>query len=185
MKTNRNKKEIGKEILKWIAVTGAVCVAASSPYFVFSLTKSYRRWKRYKDRQITDVFYRLRRQGLIDIKKSNHQIYISLTKEGKKKAGKYQIDDLKIVKSKVWDKKWRIIIFDIPNKVRIKRDAFRGKLKEFGFYLLQKSVWVYPYECQKQIELLREFFGLSKKQIRVITTDSIEEDKFLRKIFNF
>ncbi|MBI2593531.1 hypothetical protein HYW44_02730 [Candidatus Daviesbacteria bacterium] len=40
-----------------------------------------------------------------------------------------------------WDGKWRIIIFDIPEKQRKIRRILRGKLKEWGFKPWQKSVW--------------------------------------------
>lgn len=120
---------------------------------------------------------------MIKVEKINKQIYISLTEKGEKEAGKFQINKLKIKSPKKWDKKWRIIIFDIPEVTRIKRDAFRGKLKEFGFYQLQKSVWVYPYPCRKEIDLLREFFNLIPKNLRLLEVKKIEEDKFLRKIF--
>jgi len=177
------KKKIGKKILEWIADMGTIEFVGLSPFFVINLTRKYGDWTEYKNRQISNAFYRLRKQGLISIKKINRQIYISLTEEGKKRAGKYQIDDLKIKKPKRWDKKWRIIIFDIPNNSQIKRESFRGKLKELNFYPLQKSVWIYPYKCQKEIALLREFFSLKKENIRIITAEDIEEDQFLKEMF--
>jgi len=106
-----------------------------------------------------------------------------LTSEGKKKAGRFQIDSLKIAKPKNWDKKWRLVIFDISQLRQVMRNAFRGKLKELGFYPLQKSVWVCPYECQDEIALLRDFFGLNEKEIRLIRAEDIEDDSYLRKIF--
>jgi DNA-binding transcriptional regulator PaaX len=59
----------------------------------------------------------------------------------------------------------------------------RGKLKELGFHKLQQSVWIHPYDCKKEIELLREFFGLSKKELRLIV-GKIEGDEFLKRHFN-
>ncbi len=98
-------------------------------------------------------------------------------------AGRFQIDSLKINKPKDWDKKWRIVIFDIAQLKSLQRNAFRGKLKELGFYPLQKSVWIHPYKCKDEIELLCEFFGLGKKEIRLITAENIEDDRYLREIF--
>src|SRR3990167_2211250 len=59
-----------------------------------------------------------------------------------------------------WDKKWRVVIFDIPEKSRMARDALRRKLKELEFRELQKSVFVHPYECKKEIDFIIEFFNL-------------------------
>jgi len=93
------------------------------------------------------------------------------------------MDSLKIDTSKKWDKKWRIVIFDITQLKTLQRNAFRSKLKDLDFYQLQKSVWVCPHKCSDEINLLRDFFGLSKKDVRLITADDIEEDSFLRKVF--
>jgi len=177
------KSEIVKDILSWLLIVGAVYIAASSPYFVRNLLKSYKKYKRYPRKKVYDAFYNLKRHGFIEIRKKNQQIYISLTENGKKKAGIFQIDSLKIKKPKKWDGKWRLIIFDIAQLKKIYREALRGKLKELGFYLLQKSVWIYPFDCRAEIELLKDFFGLSEKEIRLIVAEDIGEVYKLRDIF--
>lgn len=177
------KSEIAKDILSGLAITGAICLAATSPYFSVNLIRAVRNRGKYKNKRVYDAFYKLRRNGCLNIAQRNHQIYISLTERGKKLAGRFQIDDLKINKPKKWDGKWRLVIFDIAQLNLIKRNAFRGKLKELGFSPLQKSVWVCPYECVDEITLLRDFFGLTRKDIRLITAEDIEEDGFLKRIF--
>lgn len=177
------KSEIVKDILSWLAIAGVVSIAATSPYFAINIVKALKKAKKYNKKRIYDTFYKLRKQGCISIQSRNHQIYITLTKEGKKKAGRFQIDSLKINKPKKWDKKWRIVIFDIVQLKSLQRNIFRGKLKELGFSPLQKSVWFHPYQCKDEIELLREFFGLTKKEIRLITAENIEEDTSFQKIF--
>lgn len=140
--------------------------------------------KRKKTKVYQRSFYYLRQQGLVNFEYKGKQLYISLTKEGKKKARKYDIDNLKIKKPKRWDKKWRILIFDVKDKQKVKREALRGKLKELGFYQLQKSVWVCPYDFQKEVEILREFFYFNFNEMRVVTTAEIEQDVEVRKFFN-
>ena len=185
-----NEDSLTKKILQGVLIIGAICIAASSPYFSFYLAKNLKQilrkrkllQKRYKDPKFNNAFYYLRKRGYLDIKTHRGQIYISLTKEGKKRAGKYLIDDLEIKKPKFWDKKWRIVIFDIPNLTKAKREALRGKLKELGFFKLQQSVWVCPYDCQKELGLLRDFFGLNQKELKLIT-GKIEQDNFIKRIF--
>jgi len=172
-----------KEALKYILLAGAIYIAASSPYFVLNLTRNINRFKNYKKKPLGSAFDYLKRRGLIAIKKDGHDIKIVLTKEGKKRAGKYQIDDLKIEKPRKWDGKWRIVIFDIPHLKTTERNAFRRKLKELGFYSLQKSVWAHPFECREEISLLREFFGLGKGRIQVLLVEKIENDKPLKEFF--
>ena len=177
------KSEIVKDIFSLLAISGAVCIAATSPYFLLNLIKGLAKLKKYKKKNIQDNFYNLKKRGYIQIKQKNNQIYISLTEKGRKKAGWLQIDSLKICKPKKWDRKWRVVIFDIVELKKIHREAFRGKLKELGFYPLQKSVWVYPFDCKDEIGLLRNFFGLSEKDIKLIVAENIEEEKELKEIF--
>jgi len=177
------KSEIVKDVVTWLAIGGAICIAATSPYFLINLLNSHKRWRKYPKKKVTDTFYNLKRQGLVKIRKKNHQIYITLTEEGKKKAGMFQIDNLKIKRPKKWDKKWRIVIFDIAQLKKSYREAFRGKLKELGFYPLQKSVWIYPFDCQAEIDLLKDFFGLSEEETKLIIAENIGNDNKLKEIF--
>jgi len=177
------KSEIVKDILYWLVVAGGVTIAATSPYFGLNLLKNFKRGRKYQRKKLSDVFYRLRKRGCIEIKKKGRQIYIALTERGKKEAGWLQIDALKIKKPKRWDGKWRIVIFDISQLKVLYREAFRGKLKELGFYPLQKSVWIHPFNCCDEIELLRDFFGLTEKEVRFIVTEDIGKDDWLKKIF--
>ena len=177
------KSEIVKDILKALALSGAIYIAASSPYFVWNLQRNIKQWKKYNKKKFYNTFYQLRKKGYINIKKVRHQIYISLTSEGKKKAGRLQIDALRINRPKNWDGKWRVVIFDISQLKKFYREALRGKLKELGFYLLQKSVWVHAFDCRDEIEVLKEFFGLNAEEIKLIIAEEIPNDELLKKFF--
>ncbi|MBU4351210.1 hypothetical protein L6250_01625 [Candidatus Parcubacteria bacterium] len=177
------KSEIIKDILYWLMIAGAIYIAASSPRFASSFVRKYQKQKKYSRKKIYDAFYQLRRRGLIEIKTEGNQIYINLTEEGRRKAGYFQINDLKIKKPKIWDRKWRIVIFDISELKKIHRESFRGKLKEMGFRLLQKSVWVHPFDCEAEIELLREFFGLKEQELRLIVAEKIGREIEVRSWF--
>lgn len=177
------RSEIVKDFLSWLAIGGMVYIAASSPYFVHNLLKSYRKRKRYPKKKVIDTFYNLKRQGLIEIGTKNHQIYIRLTEKGKRKAGWMQIDSLEIKTPKKWDGKYRFVLFDIAQLKRTHREALRSKLKELGFYCFQKSVWVHAFDCRPEIELLKDFFGLSDNEIRMIEAVNIGNDEALKKFF--
>ena len=175
------KSEITKDVLTWLAVGGMVAIAATSPYFMPNLLRSFKQGKRYNNRAVYNTFYRLRKEGAIDIQKKNHQIYISLTEEGKKRAGRFQINDLNITKPKKWDGKWRLILFDVEEAHRIKRNSLRGLLRGLELYQLQKSVWIHPYNCKDEIDLLREFFGLSQQELKLVVVDDLGKDETLLK----
>lgn len=177
------KSEIVKDILYWLMIAGAVYIASTSPRFFPSLVRAYKKWKKYPKKRVYDTFAYLRRRGLIETRLENGQVYIGFTEKGKKKAGYFQVNDLAIKKPKTWDGKWRVVIFDIAELKKMHREAFRGKLKELGFCFLQKSVWVNPFDCQAEIELLREFFGLKENDLRLIVSDKIGDDAWIKEYF--
>lgn len=177
-------KEFTENIIMGIFFAGTIPVTA--PFFATAMLPKIIRCiirNRVERMALSNAFYKLKKRGFIKVTRRNKQIYISLTKEGKKKAGKYQIDNLKIKKPAKWDRKWRIMIFDIKENHRIKRDALRGKIKELNLYKLQNSVWAHPFEFWKEADLLRSFFGLTKDEMQIIIADKIENDKKIRTFF--
>lgn len=105
-----------------------------------------------------------------------------LSDYGKKRALTFNLDNMRINPPGHWDGKWRIAIFDIPHYLKKSRDSLRFMLKKMGFYPLQKSVFVYPFDCQKEIEFITEWHR-ANKYIRFIIADSIDNESFLRKHF--
>ena len=108
---------------------------------------------------------------------------VRLVENGKIKALRYELGDLQIETPTSWDGKWRVVVFDIPDKKRRARDALREKLQKMHFYPLQKSVWVHPYPCEKEIQFLCEFFEITP-YVNIIVADNIYDDIKLRKYFN-
>jgi DNA-binding transcriptional regulator PaaX len=185
-KSFRRSSDIVMAILAILLLGGLIVVASTSPNFLVSLFKSnsFKGFKKYPPKKVYDAFYKLRERGLIDFYYKGNQIYFTLTEKGREKAGWLKIDDLKINKSKNWDKKWRILSFDIVELKRSYREALRGKLISLGFKLFQKSAWIIPYECNKEIKVLKDFFGLNDKEVKLITAVDIGEDKSLREHFD-
>ncbi len=189
METKRG--EAVKSILKILLAAGLITVACASPRFSGVMMARILNSEKRKNglsgkarKKYYNAFYYLKRNKLLDIKYRGNQMYFSLSDEGKKKAGKYKIDELEIKKQKQWDKKWRVLIFDIQDIHKAKREALRGKLKELGLFQLQKSVWVCPYEFKKEMDILRDFFGLDTGEMKVISASEIEADEAIRKYFN-
>ena len=50
------------------------------------------------------------------------------------------------------DGKWIMVIFDIPEKERQKRDIFRDALLGMGFTFFQKSIWISPFDVLDKVE---------------------------------
>ena len=78
----------------------------------------------------------LRIKGYIETPKDGKKILLKLTDKGRQ-----EIILKKLLEDKSWDGKWRVVIFDVPEKHRLLRDALRSQLRQFQFKPWQKSVW--------------------------------------------
>jgi CRISPR-associated endonuclease Cas2 len=184
--------EIVKDILTILAVAGILAVAATSPYFLCNIAKGiiknnkYNKNKKYGEKDVEKLsrsLAGLNRNKLIIIKNIGDKFTVKLTESGKKIVREIEFANMKIEKPKVWDKKWRVIIFDIPEKHgRLARDVLRSKLQKLGFYQMQKSVWVYPYPCEKEIRFLSEMYNINSC-VNIITAENIYNDDALKKYF--
>lgn len=81
-----------------------------------------------------------------------------------------------------WDGRWRVLIFDVPEYRKSVRDKIRRTLMHIGFVRLQDSVWIYPYDCEDLIALLKADFRIGKDVLYMIV-DELEWDSKLRKDF--
>lgn len=97
-----------------------------------------------------------------------------LSKKGKEVATTCNMDEMVIPITK-WDKKWRIVMFDIPEKLKKVRESLRYQLKKLGFLELQRSVFVLPFECENEIEYIVEFYNI-KKHVRFIEANRIDNE---------
>lgn len=155
-----------------------------TPQKQWRLIKSIaKEWKSINERQMRMEINQLYRSKLIEKKENpDGSITLVLTDKGKMKTLTYHFEKMKIEEQE-WDGWWRLVIFDVPERIRKGRDALREKLKQLGFYELQKSAFVFPYECRNEIDFLTEFFNL-RRYVRFCILANIDNDLHLRKVFN-
>ena len=113
-----------------------------SPYIFenFGCEKNIRRKKiKIKEATIKQSLWRLRKHGFVEKKGDKY----CLTREGKF-VMKYIIRKRKAVNVR-WDKKYRVVIFDIPEKDRKKRSWLRQELYLLNYQKLQESVFIGKY----------------------------------------
>jgi CRISPR-associated endonuclease Cas2 len=156
------------------------CFDRDFPLMPFETPYAWLKRRKKRDlqrKQYQEAVWKLRRSGLIEMVVKNHQKFLKLTSEGQlriliKKAG---------VKKENWDGKWRVIMFDIPERARQDRNKFRALLKTNGFLKLQASVFISPYSLNSEaIQYLKET-GLIG-YIRILRVDKMDdEDLFLKK----
>lgn len=176
----KKKGEVVKYILKALFLTGVMTFAMTSPYFLHRLVKAYFKNKKYINKEIVRSLKYLINKKLISCKKEKGLVKIELSERGKRKLDSIRVEELKLKKSRKWDGKWRIIIFDIP-KDRL-REKFRLKLREFSFYKFQQSVWIYPFKCEGEIVLLRKLLRIDP-YVKIIVTQELEADEKILKFF--
>ena len=131
----------------------------------------------FSAKQLSGAVHDLKRQKLIKKKKGYEDlVLVSLTERGMLRAINYRFKRLGNKKEK-WDGKWRMVAFDIPNACRKGRNALNYRLKMGGFYELQESIFLYPYDCKKEIDDFVKLFKL-EKYVRFGSLDFIDnQDK--------
>ncbi len=100
----------------------------------------------YDDHNFSVQLKRLIRTGYLEELENDGQHSIRLTKKGRLKLLENMVD-------KTLDGKWRMLSFDVPEKMRSQRDAFRKSIKRIGFRQVQKSLWACPYTHAEEVEL--------------------------------
>jgi len=149
----------------------------------FGLLEYFDHWNsKVKKDDYKKVIRELDRSKLIKKKKDyDGSIIISLTEKGRLRALNISFKRFSERKEK-WDGKWRMIVFDIPNQYKKGRDALRYRMKNGGFYMLQDSVFLYPYDCEKEIKALVDLFKL-QKYVRFGVLDFIDNEEQIKRKF--
>lgn len=114
-------------------------------------------WEKEGDRQkFTKFISYLKERGYIREKFVKNKRAILLTQKGLDKV--FQINLKQTNHKERPDKKWQMVIFDVPEKFHTTRDRFRAGLKILGYKQLQQSVWISPYDISKETERLVKFY---------------------------
>jgi len=165
--------------------TGLAMGLSRSPLYSFKiLGAAIKDWKDINEQSLRRAIRSLYESKMIDMKynKKDDTVTVVLTDEGKKKALTYDIENMEIKIPRAWDGNWRVVLFDIPEVFKKRRDGFRFHLKNLGFFEYQKSVFVHPYDCKDEIEYIIEFSGI-RKYVRFIVADSLDNELHLKKHF--
>jgi hypothetical protein len=164
--------------------TGLILSLTHNPLKYFRIVKSARReWEKINRRSLQEAIRRLYRSKLVDSKEDeNGTISLVLNEKGKNRLLRYRLDQIEIKKPSQWDGLWRMVIFDIPENLKRGRDALATKLKRLGFYPMQKSVFIYPYECRDEIDFVIEVFDL-RPYVRFVIVKETDIDLDLKTKF--
>ena len=176
----KSKIDIEGLVLKSLALTGLVTIAIFAPNALQLLKYLDKNKQRKRDPKylINSALSRLVKKKYINISK-NGQLY--LTQEGEKRLHLIEHGTYPLPKTK-WDKKWRVVTFDVSEKRKTSREKLRLLLRQVGFVRLQDSVWVYPYDVEEVVNLITtgNFLG---KEVLYMTVHSTGKDVELKSYF--
>jgi len=141
--------------------------------------------KKIEEGRLKNTIKDLERRDVLLIEEKKDKAYVYLQEKGRKKVVEYS---LKLIldfkrKKKKWDGRWFIVFFDVPEIQRNKRDYLRKFLKRLGFYPYQQSVYIFPYECGKEMAFIKKMIE-GAKYISYIVAEKIEEEEKVKRFFN-
>lgn len=179
----RRKGYIQDAILATVATVGIcawIMVAPNTLQLLRFVKKDMRRF----NYQAKTAIGRLAQKGLVRFITRGNMKYVEITEKGRQAfALEREKAALWSRSKKRWDKRYRMIIFDIPERRRIVRGRLRRIMRECGFLRIQDSVWVSPYDCEDLIILIKAELRIGKDVLYTIV-EKIENDKWIREHFS-
>jgi DNA-binding transcriptional regulator PaaX len=171
------KERLKKVILGTIKTAGLLAIAVAAPNVVGAMSKLGMLPSKRQNEVVRRSCEKFVRSGLLQ----KTDVGFSLTKKGEAALRMLEIKESKTDKRR-WDGKWRMLIFDVPEYRRGLREKIRRTLRMIGFAHLQDSVWIYPYDCEDLVALLKADFRIGKDILYVIA-DAVEGDFRLKRRF--
>jgi len=180
----RRRGQIQTALLTALLVGGMIAIGAAPRVNVLKLLGNQKRNSRRFKYQVNEVLTRLARRGLVTFELKDGRKFARLTPAGSQSLKLEQEKAaLRLRQKKRWDKRWRVIIFDIPERRRGVRSQLRAIMQECGFVRLQDSVWVYPHDCEDLTVLMKAELKTGSS-ILYMVVEKIENDGWLKKHFS-
>ncbi|MEK7106579.1 MAG: CRISPR-associated endonuclease Cas2 [Patescibacteria group bacterium] len=179
----RRKENIQMAVLSIVGIAGILAVTMIAPN-IFQAIPRIMGKKRYKLAfHARTAASRLAIKGHARFVIKNGKKYIEITDAGRNTLA-LEKEKARIVamQGKRWDKRYRLVMFDIPQARKHIREAVRSVLRECGFLRLQDSVWIYPYDCEELITLIKSDLHIGKDVLYAVV-DSMENDAWIKRHF--
>lgn len=181
-KRERRLGDFQKAMLMAVVLGGVVLVAATIPNAARLLRffPGFKKGARF-NYKAKSVLGRLAEKGCIEFVEENGKRRARITEKGEQML-QLETEKTAIAKKRKWDRRWRLVIFDIPERRKNVRTKIRRFMQEYGFVRLQDSVWVYPHDCEDLVALMKVNFRIGADVLYLIV-EKIEHDKHLREHF--
>jgi CRISPR/Cas system-associated endoribonuclease Cas2 len=181
----RRRTNIQHVLLHTIAGAGILSVALLAPNALqvlrmFDSAKARRMDPKYL---FGSAFEKLLIKDMVRIEMTETGKRVRLTEKGAHELARMVARNPDTRVHRRWDKRWRMVIYDIKEERKVVRKRLQGLLHGFGFYKLQNSVWVYPYDCEALLILLKADFKIGS-EVLYIVVEQIENDHEIKKYFS-
>ncbi len=180
-----NKGQVGLKILYVLAVGAMIptaLVAPNIPKVFAPILRELAKKLNARPQSVRRALTILKRDRLISVGENGEEMTFVLAEGGKQRIVRGKLDELEIKRPKKWDKKWRMVLFDVPEKHKAAREALRQKLRDLGFLQIQKSCFVHPFECRDEIDFVTECFDVPH-HVMYVVAESLEGESTFRKHF--
>lgn len=179
----RRLRAFQQGLLVAVAISSVVIIAATIPNAAQLLRymPGYKKGARF-NYQARTALGRLKAKGLVTFEERDGKQYARVTEEGEQILALESMRKGNAKKPKRWDGRWRVVLFDIPERRRGVRNRLRVFMQEYGFMRLQDSAWIYPYDCEDLIALAKANFRIGVDALYMIV-EQLERDKHLREHF--
>jgi len=190
MAKNLYKNSAPSKILRTLLIGGGILVLgtiapAAGAGLIKSLISAYFKNKKFERNRFLRDLKSLQKRELVNYQEMDDgSVKIALSKKGKEIILRYQLDEIHLDKKKRWDRLWRMIVFDIPHDQKRARDALREKLVEWECYAIQKSVFITPYECEKEIDFICSVFGINRNNVLIFYVKNFEGEEKIKHYFS-
>lgn len=167
-------------------IAGGTLITLNFPIMLGSIIKLIQEIKNIKvsQKKIRRVLKNLEKKEILYIEEKEDKVFVHLKNRWNQSILQYSIKsiiDFKRKKKK-WNGKWFLVFFDVPEQQRVKRDNLRKFLKKLGFYQCQQSVYLFPYECEKEISLIKKIVE-GGKYIKYVIAEKIEDEDGVKTFF--
>ncbi|OGG57485.1 CRISPR-associated endonuclease Cas2 [Candidatus Kaiserbacteria bacterium RIFCSPHIGHO2_01_FULL_55_17] len=184
VRKQRKKRYIQDAILTTLAGVGALAVVALAPAVLIAVGQIAKQSGYKMGWRARTAAGRLAQKGLVRFVEIHGKKHVEITEAGRRffalESAKLEARTHRKLR---WDRRYRMVIFDIPETRRGTRERLRRLMREFGFLRIQDSVWVSPHECEELVALIKAELRIGKDVLYVIV-ESIENDAWVRRYFN-
>ncbi|MFZ2886274.1 MAG: hypothetical protein WA021_00465 [Minisyncoccia bacterium] len=179
----RRRGYLQDAVLGAVAITGVLAVAMVAPN-ILQLAGGFGSRKQRNAEMSKRALTRLAARGHISFEERNGKKFARITPEGRRVLIAQQIRAALAARTKRrWDKRYRVVIFDIPESRRGVRGRLRSEMRAAGFLQIQQSVWLHPHECEELVALIKAELRLGKAVVYMIV-EAIENDAWIRSHFS-